>query len=205
MIRVKICGITNKEDALKAVSLGAWAVGFIFYKESPRYIGPYKAKRIIELLPPLITPVGVFVNQKEGAIKDIAEFCGFKTLQFHGDESPEYCQRFKDYKIIKAFRIHKEFDFHIFSNYKASAFLLDSHEEDKYGGTGKPFDWALIKRVRNFGHPIILSGGLNAKNIKEAVEEVCPFAVDVSSGVEQSPGQKSERLLKEFFDTICIL
>ena len=200
MIRIKICGITNKEDALKAVALGAWAIGFVFHKESPRYIGPYKAKRIIESLPPFITPVGVFVNQKEGAIKDIAEFCSLGALQFHGDESPEFCRRFKNYRTIKAFRLRNDFNFETTPSYKTSALLLDSYQEDKHGGTGKTWDWALLKKVKHYGAPIILSGGLNAKNIKQAIEEVRPFAVDVSSGVEESPGKKNERLLKEFFD-----
>lgn len=199
MIRIKICGITNDEDALKAAALGAWALGFIFYKQSPRHIGAFKARKIIHRLPPFVTPVGVFVNHKEGAVKDIANFCGLRTLQFHGDETPEYCRRFPDYKVIKAFRVSKDYDVGILKQYPVSAFLFDTFTEAIYGGTGKPFPWDLIKKAKDFGVPIILSGGLNPDNILEAVEAVRPYAVDVNSGVEESPGIKNEKLLKELF------
>lgn len=200
MIRIKICGITSEHDALKAASLGAWALGFIFYKPSPRHIGAFKARKIIRRLPPFVTPVGVFVNHKEGAVRDIASFCGITTLQFHGDETPEYCRRFQGYTIIKAFRVKESFDPGILKSYPVSAYLFDTYVDAAYGGTGKPFPWALIKKAKDFGVPVILSGGLNAQNILDAVEEIKPYAVDVNSGVEESPGVKSERLMKEFFE-----
>lgn len=204
MAKVKICGITREEDAKKAAGLGVWALGFVFYKKSPRYIGPYKAKKIVAGLPPFVTPVGVFADQKEGAIEDIAEFCGIRTLQFHGDESPEFCRRFtsKSYKIIKAFRVNAEFDPAIVQSYPVDGLLFDAYDKDKQGGTGKTFDWHLIKDIKSLGKPVILSGGLNAQNVKSALEEIGPYAVDVSSGVEEAPGKKSERLMKEFFNQI---
>lgn len=200
MIRVKVCGITNSNDAIKAATCGAWAVGFIFYKKSPRFVGAFKVRKIIESLPPFVTPVGVFVNHKEGAVKDIAGFCGIKTLQFHGDESPDYCKHFiSKFKVIKAFRVGSKVDANILKKYKASAFLFDTYEDDCYGGSGKVFNWSLIKGAKNLGIPIVLSGGLNAQNVTKAIEDVNPFAIDVSSGVEKSPGKKDERLMKKFF------
>ena len=201
MVKVKICGITNKEDALLAAELGAWALGFIFYKKSPRAIAPFKARKIIEELPPFVVPVGVFVNQKEGAVKDIANFCGIKTLQFHGDETPQYCKRFKEYKIIKAFRVKEDFDISNLSQFPAAAYLFDTYQEDTYGGSGKTFNWDVIKD-KKFNKPVILSGGLNPENIASAIKEVCPYAVDVSSGVEEFPGKKSEKLLIKFFEIL---
>ena len=201
MIRIKICGITNQEDALKAAELGAWALGFIFYKKSPRYISPYKAKKIIEELPPFISPVGVFVNQSEGALKDIADFCGIRTIQLHGEETPLSCRRLRAYKIIKAFRINEGFDFNDLPKFSVAAFLFDTHQDNAYGGSGKVFNWELLKNLKT-NKPVILSGGLNPDNIASALRAVHPYAVDVSSGVEKSPGKKDERLLQDFFSAI---
>ena len=206
MVKVKICGITREDDARKAAGFGAWAVGFVFYKKSPRYVGPFRAKKIIDLLPPFVTPVGIFVDQKEGAIKDIAAFCGLRTLQFHGNESPEFCRRFtaKGYKIIKAFRVSEGFDPDAVTDYQVDAFLFDAFDKDQPGGTGKTFDWSRIKNLKSLGKPVILSGGLNSQNVKKAIEEIRPYAVDVSSGVEEAPGKKSERLMREFLNQILI-
>ena len=198
MIRVKICGITNTEDAGLASSLGAWALGFVFYKKSPRYISPSKARKIIEVLPPFVVPVGVFVNESEKTVKAIADSCGIKTLQFHGDETPQYCQKFGGYKVIKAFRVKSGFSAGGLSRYKVSAYLFDTYQKSSFGGSGKTFSWNIIKG-KKFTHPVILSGGLKPGNVAEAIRTVRPYAVDVSSGVEASPGKKSEKLLKEFF------
>jgi len=201
-VRVKICGITNFGDALLAADLGAWALGFIFYKKSPRHVSPFKARKIIQELPPFLTPVGVFVNQKEGAVKDIAQFCGIKTLQFHGDETPQYCQRFNQgYKVIKAFRVKERFDISGLSEFRVSAYLFDTYQEDSYGGSGQAFNWDVI-RDKKFNKPVILSGGLNSENIAQAIETIKPFAVDVSSGVETIPGKKDKKLLEEFFGKV---
>ncbi len=202
MIRVKICGITNLNDANLCVSLGAWALGFIFYKKSPRYIGPDKAKKIIESLPPFLVPVGVFVNQEEESIKDIAHFCGIRTLQFHGEETPRFCKKFKQYKIIKTFRVRDDFNLKDLRNYPVDAFLFDSYKEGLYGGTGTKFSWGLIKSIHKLKQSIILSGGLNASNVNQAIEEINPYAVDLASGVEEAPGIKSPKALREFFKKI---
>ena len=202
MVKVKICGITNKEDAFKAVSLGAWALGFVFYEKSPRYVSPSKVRAIVKELPPFITPIGVFVNQRQGTIEKIAEFCRIKTLQFHGDELPNFCHRFRKYKIIKAFRINENFDFRRISKYQVNGYLFDAYQEDQFGGTGKTFRWELLRGITQSYRTIILSGGLTPRNIAYAIRKVTPYAVDVSSGVEESPGKKSERLLKQFFKVV---
>lgn len=201
MTRVKICGITNEKDAQDAVKAGAWALGFMFYKKSPRSIGAFKAKKIIDSLPPFITPVGVFVDQKEGAVRDVLNFCGIRTVQFHGKETPAYCKRFKKTcTVIKAFRVADKLDEALLKTYDVHAFLLDAYEEGKEGGTGKTFNWELARRAKSFNIPIILSGGLHYNNVGEAVETVRPYAVDVSSGVEDqgAPGRKVMRSMEMF-------
>jgi phosphoribosylanthranilate isomerase len=200
MVRVKVCGITNVEDAKKAVHYGAWAIGFIFTKKSPRYVSPSRARKIIESLPPFVTPVGVFVDQSERAVRDICKFARIGTLQFHGDEKPVYCKRFSDYKIIKAFRIGEYYPADIIDKYKVDAYLFDTFEKGVSGGTGATFNWDILKDQK-IDKPVILSGGLNSKNIQQALDIVKPFAVDVSSGVEKSPGIKDPRLIRTFFDT----
>ncbi len=200
MTRVKICGITNEKDALLAASLGAWALGFIFYKKSPRYVTPDQAKKIIFHLPPFIVPVGVFVNEKGNIVDDIAELCGINTFQFHGNEPPDYCHRFSRFRIIKAFRVNEDFDFNQISKYRVSAYLFDTFQEGVYGGSGKTFNWEILKN-KKIERPFILSGGLNPENVGEAAL-LSPYAVDVSSGVEASPGKKDPSLLKDFFNKI---
>jgi phosphoribosylanthranilate isomerase len=167
MNRVKICGITSSSDASQAAYQGAWALGFIFNKKSKRDIGAFKAKKIISELPPFVTPVGVFVNQKEGAVRQIAEFCGLRALQFHGEETPAYCKRFSEYRVIKAFRIKDELNLNLIRDYKpvVSAFLFDTFVDGEHGGTGKTFDWNLVKPAKDFGKPIIISGHGNGETL----------------------------------------
>ena len=141
-MKVKICGITNHEDAQKAVYYGAHAVGFIFHKKSPRYVSPSKIRKVIESLPPFIVPVGVFADLNEQAVRDICHFTRIKTVQFHGDEKPVYCKRFSDFKIIKAFRVHDLFDFTTVEKYKVDAYLFDTFE-----GMPPPSDVARIKKI----------------------------------------------------------
>ena len=173
MVRVKICGITSELDAQRAARAGAWALGFIFYKKSPRFISPFKAKKIIDSLPPFITPVGVFVNHKAGAVRDIITHCGLRAVQLHGDEDHHFCHRLKRYnvKIIKVFRVCEGFDPKVVENFKVDAFMFDTYDQYNFGGTGKTFDWKLLKQVKSANDvPIILSGGLNNQNVIEPVK-----------------------------------
>jgi len=200
MVRIKVCGITNIEDAQKAAYYGAWAIGFIFTKKSPRYVSPSRARKIVESLPPFVTPVGVFVDQAERAVRDICKFTRIRTVQFHGDETAVYCKRFGDFKVIKAFRIGEYFPVDIINNYKVDAYLFDTYLEGQKGGTGEVFNWDILSGQK-LDKPVILSGGLNSQNIQNALNTVKPYAADVSSGVEKSPGIKDPRLIRAFFDT----
>lgn len=195
MVRVKICGITNLEDALAATDYGADALGFVFYEKSPRYITPNKAKDIISELPPFITTVGVFVNEKPDRMKEIMNFAGIDILQLHGEEPPGECSIW--HRVIKAFRVRDFSDLNPLENYKVSAYLLDTYSPESYGGTGQIFNWDIAVDAKRFGK-IILSGGLNAENIEKAIIYVRPYGVDVSSGVEEEKGKKDLKKMKEF-------
>jgi len=199
MVRIKICGITNWEDACLAVELGADALGFIF-AESPRKVTPDTAKAIIGQLPPLVSKVGVFLDHQEEEVKGVAEYCSLDGLQFHGQESPSYCSQFGQ-KVIKAFRIKDANDLKALSLYGVDAFLLDTFDESLPGGTGKTFDWNLAVEAKKNGK-IILSGGLNPDNVFFAITKVKPYAVDVSSGVEASQGKKDPVKLRAFFEEV---
>ncbi|GAG34865.1 unnamed protein product, partial [marine sediment metagenome] len=198
MIKIKICGITNAEDALWAVNLRVDALGFIF-ADSPRRVKPEVVQGIIELLPPFISSVGVFVNEDREKIEEIAESCGLTTLQFHGQESPSYCEGFKQ-KVVKAFRVKDKSVLRKAAQYrnKIDAYLLDTYSPFAYGGTGKTFDWSIAKEIKKLELPIILSGGLNPENIREAIRKVEPYGVDVSSGIEERPGKKNLEKLINF-------
>ncbi len=200
-VRVKICGMMSNEDAQAAVEAGAWAIGFVFHKKSARYISPSKVRAIVEALPPFVTPVGVFVDHSEHAVRDICRLTRISTVQFHGEESPGYCKRFKHFKIIKAFRVKDTFDFKSVLQYKIDAYLFDTFSMTAPGGTGKTFNWDLLKNYK-FDKPVILSGGLNPENVRQAVETVRPYAVDVSSGVEKSTGIKDQRLMQSFMASL---
>lgn len=193
MLRVKICGITNLEDALLSVELGADALGFVF-APSPRRIEPKKAREIIRMLPPFLTTVGVFVNEDVSKVEEIAKLCALDALQFHGEESPEYCENFSR-KVIKAFKIKDRKDLEEVKRYNVSAFLLDSAVK------GQPFNWDILKGFQ-FPRPIILAGGLTPENLENALNIVRPYAVDVSSGVEACQGKKDESKLRRFMEVI---
>ncbi|MFQ5901912.1 MAG: phosphoribosylanthranilate isomerase [Thermodesulfobacteriota bacterium] len=198
MINVKICGVTNKEDALIACDAGAGAIGFVFYDKSPRYVSPSLAAEIIKVIPPFVTTVGVFVNQKKGYIKNICEETDVDLIQLHGDESPEFCSGIGK-RVIKAFRVKNKGQ-NIqdeLARYRVSAYLLDTYQEGMPGGTGRVFNWDRAVEAKRFGR-IILSGGLNSDNVVNAIEKVRPYAVDVSSGVELKPGKKDAKKVREF-------
>ena len=196
-LKVKICGITNLNDALAAVDAGADALGFVFCEASPRHITPESAADIIRELPPFVTAVGLFVNATEETVRETAERCGVHALQFHGEEPPSFCRKFKQ-KVIKAFRIRDESSLAQLSQYTPDAWLLDSFVEGQHGGAGQSFNWTLAQRARPFCPRLILAGGLTPANVAEAVLQVSPYAVDVSSGVESAPGKKDAAKVRDF-------
>jgi phosphoribosylanthranilate isomerase len=202
MVRVKICGITNLEDALLAAELGADALGFIFYPPSPRSVSPDAARAIIAQLPPLVTTVGVFVDEDAAMVKELAARVGLDWLQLHGKETPEYC-RSLDRRVIKVFRIQDESSLADLAAYRglAQAFLLDTYKKGQVGGTGETFDWDLALEAKKYG-PIILAGGLTAENVARAIAFAQPQAVDVASGVELTPGKKDHNKMVTFFNNI---
>ena len=199
-IKIKVCGTTNLKDALFAVESGADAIGFIFYKKSPRYILQKDAKDIVAKLPPFVETVGVFVNETSDRVNRIAEQCKLTAIQLHGDESPAFCRRIKR-RVIKAFRVKDTNSFKGMADYDVSGFLLDSYNDESKGGTGKTFDWNLALRAKKQG-PIILAGGLNPYNVYTAIHRVKPYGVDVCSGVEKSPGIKDSVKIDEFIKSV---
>jgi phosphoribosylanthranilate isomerase len=196
MVKVKICGMTSIEDTLLAVEGGADAVGFIFYKKSPRAVSESTVKKIIAALPPFVETVGVFVDESADRINHIADSCKLSAVQLHGNESPEFCKTIR-HKVIKAVRVKDKDSFDGLGSYKVSAFLLDAFSDEQQGGTGATFDWRLASEGKIYG-PVILAGGLDPSNVAHAIQKVKPYAVDVCSGVERSPGIKDPVRLKEF-------
>lgn len=202
MVKVKICGITDLQDALMAVELGVDTLGFIF-APSPREIVPEKARGIIRALPPFVKAVGVFVDEKKATIRQIMQFCGLDLVQLHGDEPPDVCHEFMPH-TIKALRLKDDSSLLAIRHYKGRvrALLFDTYSKEGKGGTGKTFDWHLAARGKELGVPIILSGGLDPSNIRRAISAVSPYAVDVNSGVEERPGKKSPILMEKLMETI---
>jgi phosphoribosylanthranilate isomerase len=201
MTEIKICGITNLEDASFAVECGADALGFNFYPKSPRYGAPESVKEIIAKIPDGITRVGVFVNHDALEVKKIVEYCGLDIVQLHGDESPEYCRQFPPSLLIKAFSPRGEGDLRTLSSYPVRAILVDAYDPVRYGGTGKRSDWRLAVKVKET-HPLIIAGGLNADNIREVIEIVSPHAVDINSGAESSPGRKDPEKVRKIIEIV---
>ncbi len=202
MTLIKICGITNKVDAVGAADLGVDMLGFVFYEKSQRYVGQNTARQIINELPDRIAKVGVFVNEDADKVRAIAEDAQLDTLQFHGDETPEYCSIFKnEYKVIRAFRVLDKKDIEPINKFDVDYYLIDSPKHGYFGGTGETFDWKVIKDFE-FLKPVLLSGGLNPGNVARAISEVVPFGVDVSTGVEERPGKKSPQLMKSFVEEV---
>lgn len=203
MVKVKICGITDLKDALKAHEFGADFVGFIFFEKSPRKVDPAYIRTIIKRLPKDLLKVGLFLNQHSDIVKKIAEDCRLDFLQLHGDENPGYCGPLgKKFKIIKSFKVRNPSSIlEEMRDYKdiVDYYLFDTYIKGIPGGTGINFDWDILKG-KAFEKPIFLAGGLTPKNVGEAIRKVRPYAVDVASGVETSPGKKNYKLLKEFID-----
>ncbi len=199
MIRVKICGITNRDDALLAADLGAQALGFIFYPRSPRSVSPDQARHLIQQLPPLVLSVGVFVNEEAALVSEIVSHAGLDWVQLHGVEPPDYC-RALGRRVIKGFPIKDEGSLAGLAAYQGAvqAFLLDTYKPGTPGGTGATFDWELARQAGRYG-PIILAGGLTPANVAQAIATAQPQAVDVASGVEASPGRKDPEKLRAFF------
>ncbi len=200
MTMVKICGITNLNDAKIAVDYGTDAIGFVF-AESVRKVSEKKVKTIVQKLPPFVTFVGLFVNETAKNIGDVCKYCGLDAIQLHGNEPPNFLNRLRQYKIIKAFRIRTVSDIHPITRYKVNAILLDGYADNKMGGAGISFDWEIVKKVKA-SSPIIIAGGLTHLNVLHAIKIANPYGVDVSSGVEDKPGKKDKRLIKKFIDAV---
>jgi len=201
IVRIKICGITNTEDAIAAAELGADALGFVF-APSPRQVSPEMAREIITALPPFVRTVGVFMDQDPDEVSYIADLCRLDLLQFHGKESPTYCARFEQ-RVIKAVRVRNQGHLEGCSEYSGivDALLLDTYVSGRSGGTGLTFDWNIALEAKKYGR-IILAGGLNPDNVAEAISMVKPYAVDASSGLEQKPGVKDREKMARFIQTV---
>ena len=197
MVRVKICGITNLEDALAAVEFGADALGFVF-AQSPRQVTPQTVSEIVAELPPFISKVGVFVNENSDVVLQTMSVCHLNLVQFHGSAAPEYCQAFFP-RVIKSFRVKDDSVLTLLPKYNVSAYLLDTFSTALAGGTGRTFDWDIASRAGDYGR-IILSGGLGPENVRQAIGAVYPYAVDASSGVESEPGKKDHDKLRAFLE-----
>ena len=199
--RVKICGITRLEDARAAVHHGADAIGLVFYRPSPRYVPPARARDIARQLPPFVATVAVFVNPLRDQVEEAIRECDVTLLQFHGDEPAEFCASFAR-PYIKAGRIRPELDLlEYFSPYtSARAWMLDAFHGDLWGGTGRAFDWSAVPQ--RMDKPIILSGGLTASSVGDAIRRVGPYAVDVSTGVEVSKGVKDAAKIAAFIEAV---
>ena len=199
-VKIKICGMTQLKDALFAIEQGADAVGFIFYKKSPRSTTMKTVRDIILKLPPLAGTVGVFVDETVERVNKVADYCGLDMVQLHGDESPAFCRKIHR-RVIKAFRVKDFQSIKQLRKYSVSGFLLDTFSDNLHGGTGKTFDWNLVLPAKKIG-PVILAGGLTPSNIRQAVSQVRPYGVDVCSGVEKSPGVKDPEKVRAFLTNI---
>jgi len=199
--RIKICGIKHLDDALKAIECGADAIGLIFVEKSPRYVSLTDARVIAESLPPFVTVVGLFMDASEETVREALKVVPLNLLQFHGDESPEFCDQF-EMPYIKVLRMRENVNVVAFAQEypNAAGILLDTYHKGVAGGTGQSFDWSLIPE--NIPLPLILAGGLNPENVASAVETVKPYAVDVSSGVESEPAIKDHKKIEQFIKEV---
>ena len=204
MTLVKICGITNLEDALAAIAAGADALGFNFYKPSPRYIAPQAAREIIEQLPASILTAGVFVNEESPqAVMNIVNEANIKAVQLHGDESSDYCRELAAHtSVIKTLAVSDSFDPKLACEYEVDAIMLDTRDNRLRGGTGRVFDWSIAQQVSQLVPKLYLAGGLSPENIEEAIEKVRPYAVDACSALEDRPGTKNHDRVRAFINTV---
>jgi phosphoribosylanthranilate isomerase len=206
-VKIKICGITNPDDALVAVQAGADALGFVFHKPSPRCMTPEAVRRIVASLPPFVVPVGVFVNEELKHVRDLMDFCGLALVQLHGEETATYCEEL-GLPLVKAIRLRDRASFLTMAEYKGRTqvrgFLIDSHSESAYGGTGQVADWNLAAEAARTA-PVLLAGGLTPENVREGLLKVRPYGVDVSSGVEASPGKKDSAKMKAFIEAVKLV
>ena len=200
IVKVKICGITNFEDAAAAVDMGADLLGFNFYPKSPRFIPPQKAVEIINKLPAFVDVAGVFVNATIDHIHETKNLCQLNWVQLHGDEDPQFCRQFLSHnvKIMKAIRVKDQTDIEKADSFFTDAVLLDAFDPEKYGGTGLTFDWNIIGHI---GKRIFLAGGINPDNAAKAVE-LGVYGIDVCSGIEAEPGKKDHKKMKKLFENI---
>ncbi len=201
-MKVKICGITNIDDALLCEKLGADALGFLFYKKSKRYVSPETASEIISKLSPFTMKIGVFVNESAEMVNKIASNVKLNAVQLHGDENPEITDNIS-FSVIKSFRVHPGFDFSVLDKFKNVSYLLDTFSPWEYGGTGKSFIWKLIPD--QLKSKIILAGGVSLQNIEFIYNKIKPAAVDISSSLEKVPGKKDAEKVKQFFIKLRIL
>jgi phosphoribosylanthranilate isomerase len=204
LVKIKICGITNAQDAEAAVTAGADALGFVFYAQSPRCIEPSVAKRIIAQLPPFVLPVGVFVNHDPDTIRNMFDECGLAFAQLHGDETPIFCESLGR-PVLHALRLRDRGSLLALAEYKGRmgvrGFVVDAFSTEAYGGTGQTVDWSLAREAAQAA-PILLAGGLTSNNVQEAIRQVQPYGVDVSSGVEERPGKKNHEKIHAFAQAV---
>lgn len=202
--RTKICGITNIEDARVAVAAGADALGFLLYRKSPRYVDPMMVQQIVAQLPPFVLPVGVFVNEEIKIVRDLMDTCGLALAQLHGDESAMYCRELSR-PVLKALRLKDRSTFVALAEFQAMVevrgFVLDALSEEAYGGTGQVVDWGLARQAAQAA-TVILAGGLTPENVGQALRAVQPYGVDVSSGVEVTPGKKDHEKVRAFLRAV---
>ena len=206
-VKIKICGLTNAEDAAAAVNAGADAVGFVFHKKSPRCAEPAVVRAIVKVLPPFVLPVGVFVNEEAKVVRDVMDSCGLVLAQLHGDETAAYCETLGR-PVLKAIRLKDRRSFLALAEFQGRAgvrgFLLDAFSPDVYGGTGQVADWSAAAEAAAAAS-ILLAGGLTPENVAEAIRQVRPYGVDVSSGVEATPGKKHHEKMRAFVQAVRLV
>lgn len=204
-VRTKICGMTNGTDVAHAIAAGADAVGFVFVPGTPRAVAPHVVAPWVAAMPPFVNPVALFVNSSRAEVEETIRITGIRTVQFHGEETPDFCRYFRErVKVIKVFRVRDLSTVAAMGPYAevTDAWLLDAFTPGAHGGTGKTFDWDLAASLRELARPLILAGGLKPENVGEAIRRFEPFAVDVSSGVESGPGKKDPERVDHFMSAV---